>query len=45
MRLFQYGQIMFPYYEEKKQKSIIVNPVAVKNVDGKQQIIKLNNIN
>lgn len=44
MRLFQYGQIMFPYYEDKHQNEVYVNPMAVKKFDGKEIIIKLKQV-
>lgn len=41
MRLFQYGQVIFPHYENKDQRSVIINPMAVKKYDGKEIVINL----
>lgn len=44
MRLFQYGHVAFPYYEDDYSSEVICNPVAVKRWDGKKYIINLNRL-
>lgn len=41
IRLFQYGQVKFPIYEDKTEKEVWVYPVAVKGHDGKPFLIGL----
>ena len=40
--LFQYGQIMFPGYDNEELEEVVVNPMSVKNYDGKSLTISLN---
>lgn len=41
MRLFQYGAVTFPYYENQSTTSIYTNPIATTKYDGKNYIINL----
>lgn len=41
MCLFQYGQIMFPEYENEDVVEVLINPMSVKKYDGKTLRIKL----
>lgn len=34
MRLFQYGHISFPIYEDENEKTLYYNPVGVRKLDG-----------
>lgn len=41
IRLFQYGQVCFPFYENKEKTAILCNPMAVRKFDGRIFNIKL----
>lgn len=39
--LFQYGQVLFPGYENEELDEVVVNPMSVKKYDGKSLTISL----
>ena len=35
MKLMQYGQVFFPYYEDFAVRTVYANPMAVNKYDGR----------